>query len=326
MTQFGLFHRLLVADIGGTHCRYALVDPSVALFPLHDVRRAITADFASFTELVAAMLHDVAQTGPRPEAAVLAVPGSIVTPGRANCPNIPWPVDVHDVPGLPVQTWLINDLVAQGWACLAPEGQQLQCILRAPEPAAPRSSEIRAVVGPGTGLGSCIVVSESGHTSVLASELGHALFPLLPDEADFARFAQARGERLDGDHLLSGRGLSTLHAFFTGQERAPKDVAACMGSTPVAEWYARFLGRFCQTLALTTLCLDGLYVCGGVAAANIELLCHPAFASAFYDCPAQSSILRSVAVHLVGNTDSALCGAIVCARQHFTLSQQGNIH
>lgn len=318
MPQFRPYHRLLVADIGGTHCRYALVDPFVTPFPLQDVRRASTADFSSFAELASFMLHDVTQTAQRPDVAILAVPGSVVTPGRALCPNVPWPVDVCSAPELPTQTWLINDLVAQGWSCLAPEGQLLQTVLSPPLPISPHIRKIQAVVGPGTGLGACIVVSESGRPFVLASELGHTLFPLRPDEAAFAAFAQGRGERLDSDHLLSGRGLSTLHAFFTGQELSPQDVAACMYNTPVAEWYARFLGRLCQSFALTTLCLDGLYVCGGVVAANIGLLRHPAFAEAFYDCPAQASILRAVSVYLVGNTDSALCGAIIYARQHMT--------
>ncbi len=325
MTQFSPFRRLLVADIGGTHCRYALVDPFDTPFPLRNVQRAATSAFSSFAELAAAMVREASHAGAAPDAAVLAVPGSVVIPGRADCPNIPWPVNIHDAPDLPARTWLLNDLVAQGWACLAPEGQLLQNILDAPEPAVPHSRAIRAVIGPGTGLGSCVVITEYGQTSVLGSELGHALFPLLPAETAFAEFAQARGERLDGDHLLSGRGLSTLHAFFTGQELTPKDVASCMNNTPVAEWYARFLGRLCQTLALTSLCLDGLYVSGGVAAANIGLLRHPAFAHAFYDCPAQLSILRAIAVRLVGNTDSALCGAVVCARQYATLLQQGNI-
>lgn len=321
MTRCCQPHCLLVADIGGTHCRYALVDPFAVSFPLHNVQRAATADFSSFAELVSTMLHEAAHTGLTPDAAILAVPGSVIRPGQAICPNVPWPIDVRESPDLPASTWLINDLVAQGWACLAPEGQLLQDILAASEQVGPHSRQIQAVIGPGTGLGSSVVVSESGYASVLASELGHALFPLLPEEAGFAKFALDRGERLDGDHLVSGRGLSTLHAFFTGQERPPQEVATCMDTTPVAEWYARFLGRICQTLVLTTLCLDGLYICGGVVAANPWLLRHPAFASAFYDCPAKSAILRAVSIRLVSNTDSALCGAIICARQYFTLSQ-----
>lgn len=295
----------LIADVGGTRSRFAHFSMEDGNLRFVRTLKLSTTEAPHFTGL----MDEVRSHWPEVfDVAVLAVAGPVTRrERRVRLSNVPWPVDLDAAaPHLPEDTRLLNDFTAQGWACLCPEHQQLLALTPG---VIPQENGVKAVLGAGTGLGLCALLPGP---RVLPSEGGHSFFPLMPDEVEYARFVLARGGRLDGDHLLSGRGLTFLHAFHCGEDLTPPEVAARMNPT-VLEWYARFYGRMAQAWALYTMAMGGLYITGGIAAANPAIVHHPAFKTAFYDCPGYEEPLHAMPVFLVQNTDAALWGAALYA-------------
>ncbi|MDF1614856.1 glucokinase [Desulfurivibrio dismutans] len=153
---------------------------------------------------------------------------------------------------------------------------------------------------------------------VIPSEGGHADFPFAGGrERDYLEFLlKQRGEeRISGNTVVSGRGLSYLHHFLTGQKLEPAAVTATF--TPESEtlaWAARFYARVCRNYALETLATGGLFIAGGVAAKNPQLLTHPAFAREFQHSPTMDGLLQTIPVHLINAENSGLWGAAIKAR------------
>lgn len=299
--------QFLVADVGGTRCRFAHFnfESESGELRLERTLKLATAESVNFFGLMTAVRAQWAEPF---DSAALAVAGPVTGNGRTvRLSNVSWPVDLDEAGSLlPPDTRLLNDFTAQGWACLCPEHQDL---LELTPGVSSCGDGVKAVLGGGTGLGLCALLPGP---QVFPSEGCHAPFALTPEEADFGRFVLQRGARIDGDHLLSGRGLTYLHAYHAGEELSPPEVAARRNPL-VIEWYARFCGRMAQSWALYSLATGGVYITGGIAAANPVLVQHPAFAAAFYDCPKFEDILRGIPLYLVRNTDTALWGAALYA-------------
>ena len=110
--------------------------------------------------------------------------------------------------------------------------------------------------------------------------------------------------------VVSGPGLAALHAFHTGRELAPAEVAAALESNPdVLEWAARLWGRACRDAALRTLCTGGVVLSGGVAAKARAVTRHPAFAREFRQSETHGALLGSIFVRLNACEDAGLWGA-----------------
>lgn len=351
--------RVLAADIGGTNSRFALYETD-GLARGHAPRphdrlcavRLPTTGAASFADLLrqAAVVEPglfVPADGMPPELAVFAVAGPVQGGRRCAPPNIAWAVDLDDpalgppagaAPGQPPQSalpplppvLLINDFVAQAYACLRPgmlDVLDVQDGVAVPEAAV-------AVVGAGTGLGKCLLLppcQPGAPPRALPSEGGHSLFPFIDErEMAFAAFIRAHtGRQVIGDLVVSGPGLRLLHAFHTGQWLEPAEVAARLvpggvsgcepgvgtdgeegkGLGQVLSWFARFYGRACRDYVLETLALGGLFIAGGVAAAVPALVTHPAFAESFRQSDTHADLLRGVPVRLVRSPDAGLQGA-----------------
>uniref|UniRef100_B8DP23 Glucokinase n=1 Tax=Nitratidesulfovibrio vulgaris (strain DSM 19637 / Miyazaki F) TaxID=883 RepID=B8DP23_NITV9 len=353
--------RVLAADIGGTNSRFALYEAG-GLARGHVPRpqdrlcavRLPTAGTASFADLLRRAAAEEPGLFTSPALLVLAVAGPVRGGRRCTPPNIPWAVDLDEpalrAPGMPPlpPVLLINDFVAQAYACLrpaAPDGPVAPVAPVAPdgpdEPDGPVVPDMLnmldvldghpvpdapiAVVGAGTGLGKCLLLPASGDgmpPRVLPSEGGHALFPFTDErEMAFAAFVRAHtGRQVIGDLVVSGPGLRLLHAFHTGQWLEPAEVAARLATgapgadsdlalPQVLSWFARFYGRACRDYVLETLALGGVFISGGVAAATPALVTHPAFAEAFRQSDTHADLLRAVPVRLVRSPDAGLLGA-----------------
>lgn len=312
---------ILAADIGGTNCRFAHFTAteqnksnSLTLVRTFRVRTAAASSFAHLLSMVRDNWGSLSQF----KRAALALAGPVLHTRTVRLTNVPWAlVELDTVPDLPVQTRMLNDFEAQAWACLYPECQNLLPIVprskEAEERALCGTGQTLAVIGAGTGVGMSALLSGTPPRTI-ASEGGHALFPFNPTETQFEVFAHTLTGRATIEHILSGRGLSLLHSFHTGEELPPAQVAAIMTSTPVCEWYARFFGRVCREWTLATMAMNGLYITGGIATSNPILLHHPEFLQSFYNSPEHSDLLRTVPLYLVRNTDAALWGAAIFSK------------
>jgi glucokinase len=227
-------------------------------------------------------------------------------------PNIPWDIDLSGTArefGLRKYV-LINDFVAQAFACRSPIiDSALQIIPGKIDTTAPL-----VVIGAGTGLGQAVLIPQpTGGYIALASEGGHASFPFETEtEFEFMKFLidKTREPYVRTDTVVSGKGLSLVHQFLTGKKLQPAAVAAELSEDHDSlKWMARFYGRICRNLALQILALGGVYIAGGVAAKIPALVMHPEFKKEFRRSETMAHVLLKIPVLLNSNQESGLWGA-----------------
>jgi len=305
---------ILAADIGGTHSRFAhfSADETWNLTIL-ETKWLNTADAASLAQL----MDNLRSAGMllKPEDAdivVIGIAGPVERGIKSSPPFISWDIDLSSARkdfGFR-ESALINDFIAQAFACLTEAGRSAINIL----PGEPGEDALKAVIGAGTGLGHAALVPDGrGDYLAVPSEAGHANFPFLSKrEHEFQEFLLRESGELyiTGNTVVSGKGLGYVHRFLTGETLVPAEVAKRFAQHPeTLEWAARFYGRACRNFALETLSLGGVYIAGGVAAKGPELVTHKAFETEFRSSFTLAALLEKIPVFLITDENSGLWGA-----------------
>jgi glucokinase len=305
---------ILAADIGGTNSRFAhfQIDRHGTL-ELVGTKWLPTTGADSFPQLLDQLgASDFGLALDRAEIAVIAIAGPVEHETYCAPPYISWDIDLaeKEIEKVLQKAVLINDFVAQAYGCRSPAGKSARRILSGESLA----GGTVGVLGGGTALGKASLVQVPGQGFLaLPSEGGHACFPFVsPREFTFQEFYREKsGEHhITGNLVVSGPGLRYLHWFLSGEDLEPREVAARL--TPDSEtlaWFAKFYGRACRDYVLEVLALGGLYIAGGVAAANPEILAQANFRDEFLDSPTMGHLLANIPVFLIDNQDSGLWGA-----------------
>ncbi len=305
--------KILAADIGGTNSRFASFATDGLSLVLEDTLRLPTGRFGSFLELVEALESEGFAASPRrSDMTVIAVAGAVRERVYARPANIPWEIDFthgRDMFG-EGGYFLINDFVAQAFGCRTDAAAEAREV----KPGTPQDDAALAAVGAGTGLGHCALLPDlCGGYIAAPSEAGHASFAFRgADEQEYERFVLDRTGKpyAYGDLVVTGLGLSLVHAFLTGEDLDPAGVSARLtDDCATTAWFARFYGRACRNYALSVLAMRGVYVVGGVAAKNPMLVMHPNFNQEFVESPNYGWLLQKIPVYLNDNEDSGLWGA-----------------
>ncbi len=319
----------LVADVGGTNARFAVVDLERGSL-CHVVYYSVE-DYAIFADVLAEFSAHVSSAGSwakTPQGACLAVAGP-VDGSVLKFTNSPWEIDVNGIKaqldGAPLH--IINDFAAVGYATtrLSPD-DYLQLGGGAGNPAKPV-----AVLGPGTGLGVCAVVPCQEHKVVIEAEGGHADYaPVDAQEIAVLNILLQRFGRVSYERLLSGAGiLSTYQALAELALREPvherpEDVyqAAMDGSDTLAmrtlQLFCRILGSFAGNLALTLGARGGVFIAGGIAPKVLSILQQSEFRNRFESKGRLRGFLADIPVQVITAKDIGLKGAAAY------LAQQGN--
>lgn len=312
---------ILAADIGGTNSRFARfeADENGQLSMVRTLWLR-TGESGSFRELIGRLKESGFSLMPdQIHMAVIAVAGPVERGVYSSPPFIPWDIDItnaRDEYGFK-RCILINDFVAQAFACRSPVGNNAEMILKGKVV----NDAPAVVLGAGTALGKAALIPDgSGGFVAVPSEGGHANFPFVNErENEFQAFLmQKLGEEyLTANYIVSGRGLSAVHLFLTGEDLRPEEVAGTFSDdSETLDWAARFYGRVCRNYALEILALGGVYIAGGVAAKTPELIKHRAFSVEFYRSRTMSDILKQISVSLISDEESGLWGAALCGLQY----------
>ena len=305
---------IIAVDIGGTNSRFAHfeLDDESTLRYINGLRLK-TGDAGSLDELI-----EMARAGGSIaadamwDAVVLAVPGAVKKDTYAKLANVPWAVDVSGLRQRSGTTkiFLINDFVAQAYSCPLEAQLKKETI----QPGQAEEGAARAVIGAGTGLGHCTLITTGpGTYAALPSEAGHAAFSFYgKTEIAYQRYLldKTGATYPFGDIVVSGPGLSHLHAFLTGKELLPEEVAGQISQdSETTALFARFYARACRNYTLTVLAMGGLYIAGGVAMKNPFLVVNEHFRKEFTDSSHYHMILEKIPVSLMLSEDSGLWGA-----------------
>lgn len=302
----------LLADIGGTHARFALAAPGGG------PRDALTLRTRDHEDVVAAARAYLQER--EVSVAVFAVNGP-VEDDLIQPTNTPWPaISIRDVTArLGLERLVaINDFVAQALAVPA-LGEHERRKLGGGEPVAQRPI---AVIGPGTGLGVAALLPTAAGWQPLPSEGGHVSFaPHDEVEAAVLSRLQARFGHISNERLLAGPGLVNLATALAeidgvaGDVTEPREVIdrARAGSCPhcraAVQRYPRILGAAAGDLAMTFLARGGVFIAGGMVGYLGELFDAARFREGFVAKGRFERFLEPIPTWLVTRGDTGLLGA-----------------
>ncbi|MFB4282814.1 MULTISPECIES: glucokinase [unclassified Nonomuraea] len=299
----------LVADIGGTNARFGLVT-SPGARP-SNVAVLAGADYDTLPEAVAAYLAEHAG-GVRPGAACLALAGPI-DGDRYRLTNSKWAGSVRDL-DVPYAR-LLNDFEALAVSLPHLAGDELVS-LGGPEPA----HGVKAVLGPGTGLGvGGLVPTEHGWTAV-PGEGGHVTVPVVEQrEFEIVRALETMGmPHVVAEHVLSGPGLVRLYralALVNGvsaPDLTSSDIVARQDDSLCAETievFCEMLGSFAGNVALTLGARGGVYLAGGVLPRIVERVRTSGFRTRFEANPDMAAYLAGIGTVLIVASQPGMTGA-----------------
>lgn len=304
---------VLVADIGGTNARFALLaDGKVSA----GARMAVS-DYGTFQQALAAYLGGL----PRPRAihgAILAASG-VVQNRRCALTNNSWVIDAEELRrthGFSTVR-LINDFEAVAWALphLTP-GNLFQLGGRERIAGAPL-----AALGPGTGLGMAVSIPHTGGQIVLSSEGGHSTMAggSLREDAVIEHLRRRFGH-VSSERVLSGPGLENLYDALavldgmTPSTRRAADItrAGSKGDCPISraalDMFCAMLGSVAGNLALALGAKGGIFIGGGILRHIPEYLAASQFRARFEAKGRLRRYLEPIPAYLILDENVAFVG------------------
>jgi glucokinase len=317
----------VVGDIGGTHARLSLLGKTGRTVR-HDVLES--RRYPSLESAVDSFL-DADGRRPKITAAAFGIAGPVVG-NRVTATNLPWVVDGRRLARkLSIKrVTLLNDLVALALGTL--EVARSKCHVLGEAGLPKKKGANIAVLAAGTGLGEAILVWDGARFVPSATEGGHTDFGPRDDlEVDLLQFLRSRFGHVSWERILSGAGLGNLYDFFrhakgvaessdntqhieTALDRNAAIAGLGMQATSDAavravELFATIYGAEAGNLALKSLAVGGVYVCGNIAARMLPVLDRGHFRRAFAEKGRFMPLMEKIPVAVIGDTDIGLAGA-----------------
>jgi len=310
----------LLADVGGTNARVGLYHPGQGAPRLLFARP--TSDFDDLAGLLRAAIQTSPQAHVRHAACAIASP---VEADDIALTNAGWRFSIEQTRRrCELDTLeIINDWAAQGWAITRLGPTELaQRSDGVPAPMTPKLA-----LGPGTGLGSALVVPADARWQVFATEGGHISFgPQTPREAAVVTHINQRFGHCSAERMASGKGLETIDAATAAideRDGQPRDAYAIVADAKADEPAAReTLTLFTQALAsaagdlaLATGARGGVYIGGGLIPALGALFDWQAFHQRFIAKGRFGDYLNAIPVFSIEASQPALAGLAAYVEQ-----------
>lgn len=305
--------KVLLADIGGTNARFALLDGRST----GRVAHMAVSDYGSFREALDSYLGGLPEPGTI-RAAILAAAGAIGN-GRCALTNNSWVIDAAELRAAYgfSTVRLLNDFEAVAWSLphLAPD--QLLAI----GGVAAREGAPLAALGPGTGLGMAALLPHAAGHLVLSGEGGHSTMAGASAREDaIIALLRRRLGHVSAEHVLSGGGLQNLHQALAELDgiALPTPRAAeitrrgvdgtCMTSRAAVDMFCAMLGTVAGNLALTLGAKGGIFIAGGILRHMPEYFARSQFRARFEDKGRFRGYLEPIPAWLILDEDAAFAG------------------
>ena len=313
---------VLAGDIGGTNTRLCLVETDGK--NESTLREEI---YPSGNEGLVPLVRQFLGDESNVYKACFALAGPVLN-NKCKITNLPW--TELDAARLQeelniAKVSLINDFVAIGYNIVLEKNKSLVTLQEGEFlPDAPI-----AIIGAGTGLGKAFAVPEGDSYRVFPTEGGHESFA--PDNLlaqELLAYLRADG-KVDVERVVSGPGIVDIFRFLQDRKFASEDAGdflsqfdpgaaiakgAAAGHFLCQQTMAIFVEAFgaaAGDMAVSFLPFGGLYIAGGIASQNLELMQNGSFIKAFTDkARVNPVLLEKVPVHIVLNTLEGLRGAV----------------
>ena len=304
----------MVADIGGTNARFALV-PAGSLEP-QDEETVQCADFASLEHAARRYLQDRGNPIVREAALDVAVDpiGDFI-----KLTNGPWGFSIEQTCrtlGLD-HLQVVNDFTALALAVPTLRPDEVQSVGGG---TAIAGTPI-AVIGPGTGLGVSGLIPASERFVALHGEGGHAAFsPMNEREAGVLHWLQQRYDHVSTERVVSGMGLQNLYQALCAldgvrpQALGPDKITAAALANANAqcaqavEMFCGILGTAAANLVVTLGARAGCYIGGGIVPRLGDYFARSPFRARFESKGRFSSYVAAVPTYVILAQSPALRG------------------
>jgi len=313
----------VVADIGGTNARFALVTKNNQLedgtrnLDFENVLVLQGAEYPKFEDALGAYLETL--DGVQPVAACVAIAGPIVG-DRVDMTNLPWSFSQKEVcTAFSLNQFeAINDYTALAIATSQIHASGLESVVqgrREPE-------GNKAIFGPGSGLGVAGLVRSHSRWIPVTSEGGHVNLPVSsPFEIELLTNMEKKFGHVSAEMCLSGPGLENLYHAICAVRGKPADKlsAADISSFAVENrdaechqaltTFCDLLGAHAGNLVLTYGAKGGAYITGGIVPRFVDFLKASEFEKRFRSKGVMSKYVETVPVDVVVYDKPAFIGA-----------------
>jgi glucokinase len=307
-------HHRLVADIGGTNARFALVKQGSS-----ELESIQTLQCESFGSPLQAINHYLSQYDLPVTEACLAV-ACPVNQDHVKLTNNHWQFSCAQLKqqlGL-AELAVINDFTAAAMSTTVVNENELEFLST---DASFDVQKQRCIIGPGTGLGVAGMLNYQGRTLVMSTEGGHRSYAPENELEDFIlQFLRKELGQVSCEELLSGRGLVNIYRALCSYHHHPAQFsdAESIGSaaTEGEEMALAALNQFFETLgsvagdyALGLGAVGGVYIGGGIAPRFAQLLKQSRFRERFENKLNYRSYLQAIPTAIVMHPQPGLLGA-----------------
>ena len=310
----------VIADVGGTNIRLAVLD--IATTEISKVREYPCAQFITL------------------EAAIAQYFTTFQEPVINLCIGIACPVE-NDLVTMTNLNWqfskkefkhkfslktlhVINDYTAISFAVpFVPDNQKIK--IGGGEAV---TDSVKAIFGPGTGLGVSHLIKQGEKWVSLDGEGGHTSFaPNTSQQADVLLLLQAQFGHVSAERFLSGQGLVNIyHALCRLAGKQPEFFEAaditkaalnneCELATQTLTLFCQAMGGFAGNLALSLDCKGGVYIAGGIVPRFVEFFKNSEFRTFFEAKGRFKDYLKTIPTYLITHENPGLLGASVYLRQ-----------
>lgn len=313
--------RYLLADVGATHTRLAVAGSAgLEQQPVRLATTLLTDGDALLQRARQSLPMEglsaacIAMAGPVAAGAGRLTNGSLVLNGNALARRLGCPV------------FVINDFHALAMA-LPNLGR-----LRQVGGSAGEDREVKAVLGPGSGLGMGMLVPQADGWRALDSEGGHAdLAPGSPLEMELLTLLAAAHGHVSWETVLSGPGLVNLYRAVCSlwgvrpEDAGPEWISANAvdASDPVChqtlEIFFGLLGAAAGNLALLAAATGGVYIGGGIVPALADFAVASPMRRRFEERGALSAYVARIPLWIILDAEPGLLGALAYARSRESL-------
>lgn len=320
--MFNKNKKYLIADIGGTNTRLAIVDNTFQYLKRGHLRTSEIKDInIAIKDFCGAEKID---------AACIAAAGPLNS-DRTNISltNNKWMIDSQNISKvINAKVILLNDFEALGLSIdLASTGDYSELTAR--------SIDLKGslvVIGAGTGLGTSILYEYNNKHFPIPSEACHSDIFFDPEskvEMDFYKYLKKKKIIIESESILSGKGLINIYEFLLTKKikhnnKIMKEIKKSNDKAPLITKYAlqdrdnlciktvelfiSYLSRFSRNLVLNTMCTTLIFAPG------IALKILPMLKESFIENFSQHQsiearkLLENVSVIVLTNPDQGLIG------------------
>jgi glucokinase len=312
----------IIADIGGTHTRFAFTSPGEGLKHIETFNNQDYSDLASIIERY---ISDLGPTeSPRTAAFAVASP---IAGDLIKLTNLDWEFSLAEYTSRFEldKLHVINDFAAIALA--VPELKENDLIQIGTGKAL--AGNPVGVIGPGTGLGVAVLIPVGSDWIPVDCEGGHVTLAAVTErEAGLIKLIREEYGHVSAERILSGPGLSTLYqalAKLEGKTVEQLDAPTIINrvrrredliAVDTADTFFAMLGTVAGNLALTLGAKGGIYLAGGILPRMSDMLQASSFRERFINKGRYRSYLEQMPTWLITTEVPAFIGLQAYLKHH----------